>query len=127
MQTMLTPDPIEPTSRAYFSQPITTATATTSPLPTTKAPTIGRIVNYVLPTGRNAGQVRPAIIVRVWSPTMVQLQVFTDSFNDYTQEHIGSTGMLWATSVPYSETEAPNTWHWATEATQFPIVEAATL
>lgn len=47
---------------------------------------VGRIVNYVLPDGRSAGQVRPAIVVRVWNDVSsdliaqgyCNLQVFTD-------------------------------------------------
>ena len=53
-------------------------------------PSIGRIVHYRLESGRNAGEYRPAIIVRVWTDpdgkvnprSLVQLQVFTDGSND---------------------------------------------
>jgi hypothetical protein len=75
-------------------------------------PTEGRIVNYVLPTGRNAGQVRPAIIVRVWpdNDESIQLQVFTDCTNDGTEY---SPGVVWKTSVHHDqEGKAPGTWHW---------------
>jgi hypothetical protein len=77
---------------------------------------VGDIVNYVLPTGRSKGEVRPAIIVRKWgeSPeSAVQLQVFTDSINDYEhlQQH-GNNGLMWATSVAHNESEkSPGTWH----------------
>lgn len=46
-------------------------------------PAVGATVYYRLPEGgRNAGDLRPAIVVRVWSDTCVNLQVFTDSDND---------------------------------------------
>ncbi|MBW4478607.1 MAG: hypothetical protein KME54_17545 [Tolypothrix brevis GSE-NOS-MK-07-07A] len=79
--------------------------------------TEGRIVHYVLPDGRNAGEVRPAIVVRVWrdvAPELIakgycNLQVFTDSTNDYED----GTRVLWATSKIYSDTNEPGTWHWS--------------
>ncbi|MBN3993884.1 MAG: hypothetical protein HWQ36_26220 [Nostoc sp. NMS2] len=78
--------------------------------------TEGRIVHYVLPDGRSAGQVRPAIVVRVWrdvSPDLIaqgysNLQVFTDGDNDYP----GAGMTIWATSKVYSENHEPGTWHW---------------
>lgn len=85
-----------------------------------QVPSVGKIVHYVLPHGRSQGQHRPAIIVRIWdkNPTidsLVQLQVFTDSTNDYTKGDTGgSTGLLWATSVHHADTSEnkPATWHW---------------
>lgn len=71
---------------------------------------IGSIVNYVLPDGRSAGEIRPAIVVRKWSDTCVNLQVFTDGDNDYP----GTNGTLWKTSVTYSEDKLPYTWHFWT-------------
>ena len=72
-------------------------------------PSIGRIVHYVLPDGTYPGEHRPAIIVRTWSPTTVQLQVFVDGTNDYDDY----AGTIWATSVSQDEeTKAPRTWHW---------------
>ncbi len=86
------------------------------PVGTKPTPAIGRIVHYVLTGGYSEGQHRPAIIVRYWeseSPLQrVQLQVFTDASNDYMIGIPGSTGMFWATSIPYSETAEPGTWHW---------------
>lgn len=79
-----------------------------------KTPVIGDMVNYVLPTGRNKGAIRPAIIVRTWgsSPqSAVQLQVFTDGTNDFDTGTPGSNGLLWATSVPYNEDMQPGTYH----------------
>src|SRR5579859_1308502 len=86
----------------------TASTVTTSP----HTPTIGDHVLYVLPNGGNKGQDRPAIIVRVWNITGVNLQVFTDGHND---GEYYKTGMIWETSVPYSEEARPGTWHWPTQ------------
>lgn len=80
--------------------------------------TEGRIVHYVLPHGRGAGQHRPAIVVKDWksheyagAPGSVNLHVFTDHTNDF-QVGEGSDGHLWATSIRYSEEKEPGTWHW---------------
>ena len=79
----------------------------------------GRIVHYVLPDGRCEGEHRPAIIVKVWEAHRVQgtvnLQVFTDSQNDYLAGP-ATHGIMWATSVPYSEEPKPRTWHWIEKA-----------
>lgn len=80
---------------------------------------VGRIVNYVLPahmSARNAGEIRPAIVVKVWNEgaeveeggNAVQLQVFIDGGNDAT----GGENARWATSVCYSEEKNSGTWHW---------------
>lgn len=80
--------------------------------------TEGRIVHYVLASGRNQGQHRPAIVVRDWKQPngLVQLQVFTDETNDYAPGVPGSNGIFWATSVIYSEGKEPGTWHWIEKA-----------
>lgn len=78
-----------------------------------QTPTIGRIVHYVLNEGRNAGEERPAIIVRTWGDTpesCVQLQVFTDSgtagkLNDFLPP------VMWKTSVVQDDGKAPGTFH----------------
>lgn len=77
---------------------------------------IGETVGYVLPDGASPGDVRPAIIVRVWEEdkpdAMVNLQVFTDGLNDYVASHTGGSGILWATSVHNDEEgKAPGTYH----------------
>jgi len=81
--------------------------------------TEGRIVHYVLNEGRDQGQHRPAIIVRVWDKQHVngcsQLQVFTDSdaeskWNDQLPP------VMWKTSILYSEGREPGTWHWIERA-----------
>lgn len=73
-------------------------------------PTVGRIVHYTLPAGRGEGQVRPAIVVRIWGGDhpSIQLQVFTDSDND------GLPPIVWKTSVTESNTGESELgrWHW---------------
>ena len=80
--------------------------------------TEGRIVHYVLESGRSQGEHRPAIVVKVWPqyaeshPGMVQLQVFTDQTNDGFD-----TGTIWRTSIhPDFEDKKPGTWHWIERA-----------
>ena len=81
--------------------------------PTPQRPSPGRIVHYVLSNGRSTGEHRPGMIVRVWSDTYVQLQVFTDSANDFRSDQQGYDGLFWATSVAHDEDEKkPGTWHW---------------
>jgi hypothetical protein len=76
--------------------------------------TEGRMVHYVLPDGPNAGEHRPAVIVRIWDhgSGYVNLQVLVDGTNDYPQYN----GLLWATSIEYSEEPRPRTWHWIEKA-----------
>lgn len=85
--------------------------------------TAGRIVHFVLPNGEH----RPAIIVRVWDPKTteypegtVNLQVFLDGQNDsevvtMSQED-ADVGLVWRTSIHYSEKPIPGTWHWIEHA-----------
>ncbi len=88
---------------------------------------VGRIVHYVLESGRCKGEHRPAIVVRNWKTEngMVQLQVFTDGMNDGFRESIAgmqsngeavalnfSANTQWRTSVHYSDNKEPGTWHW---------------
>lgn len=89
--------------------------------------TEGRIVHFVMPNGEH----RPAIIVRVWASGpcggYVNMQVFTDGANDTYSIPPGSnestslneaikTGIIWRTSICYSEEKTPNTWHWIEKA-----------
>lgn len=77
--------------------------------------TVGQIVNYVLHDGRNKGKIRPAIIVRVWGDTCVNLQVFVDGDNDFPH----STSPVWITSSVYSGNKEPRTWHhWVSDYEQ---------
>ena len=82
----------------------------------------GRIVHYVFPEGaRNAGEVRAAMLVRVWQPKldgpypgMSNLVVFLDGPNDRSNPNgtwAGET-VLWVGSAHYDESGAPGTWHW---------------
>lgn len=47
------------------------------------------------------GQVFPAMVIRVWSPTMVSLKVELDG-----------TDQLWATSIEQADTSTPGRYHW---------------
>ena len=77
-------------------------------------PTIGRVVHFVQkrPAGYGEGLVHvPAIIVAVWGPETVNLQVFTDRGNSESYDDPPNT--KWVTSVGYDETGSqPRTWHW---------------
>lgn len=79
-----------------------------------RPPHIGAQVNYVLSGGRSKGQIRPAFVVRNWEAPdgRVNLQVMTDAGNDYAANEVGYMGFLWATSVHYSASKEPHTWHW---------------
>ncbi len=86
-----------------------------------KGLTEGRIVHYVLESGRSKGEHRPAIVVRDWKQEngLVQLQVFTDGINDGFVEGVApqtgfsvSANSIWRTSVHYSEEKELGTWHW---------------
>lgn len=96
--------------------------------------TEGRMVHYVMPDGKH----RPATVVQVWRVTQEgnirippengcsNLQVFTDGPNDVPwtdeekkkfansslDENEVKHGLVWATSVLYSEEPKPHTWHW---------------
>lgn len=76
---------------------------------------VGRIVLYTLREGRSSGEVRPAIVVRVWGSDhpSVQLQVFTDSDKNG-QYNDGLPPVMWATSVEESTSGEPEMgrWHW---------------
>lgn len=101
--------------------------------------TEGRMVHFVMPDGTH----RPAVVVQVWRVTKEDgsnvpptngcsnLQVFTDGPNDipYTAEEkkayegFGEAqfeamrrGVMWFTSVLYSEEPKPYTWHWIERA-----------
>ena len=86
----------------------------------------GALVHYVMTNGDH----RPAIVVRVWRNLsgaheglpvlegLVNLQVFTDGGNDQNPAYSSglnervSSGLLWATSVRYSDQHEAGTWHW---------------
>lgn len=80
-------------------------------------PSIGRIVHFVQSKPYSQGLVHlPAVIVAVWGPECVNLQVFTDMGNSEYQHPEGTTapsGVKWITSVSQDETASkPRTWHW---------------
>jgi hypothetical protein len=90
--------------------------------------TEGRIVHYVLNEGRDKGDHRPAIVVRVWrafEADMVtksppengcsNLQVFTDS-DEQGRYNDELPPVMWRTSVLYDPNGAPGTWHWIEKA-----------
>ena len=77
-----------------------------------KVPSLGRIVHYVLESGPGAGDHRPAIIVRVWSETTVNLQVITDSGPD-ANSNDQKPQVMWKTSISQDEeNKMGHTWHW---------------
>ena len=54
--------------------------------------------------GVAAGDVYPAMVVRVFMPSSVNLKVMLDGSDTY-----------WATSVAFSTEKQPRTWHWMFE------------
>jgi hypothetical protein len=83
--------------------------------------TEGRIVHFVMPSGEH----RPAIVVRVWndadmSKGYINLVVFVDGSNDVRRvlaEPLAEpVTTVWETSIYYSETKEPRTWHWIEKA-----------
>lgn len=81
----------------------------TGPIPNLK---VGSIVGYVLDGSVAHGEVRPAIVVKIWDEYhgTSQLQVFRDSdgesgYND------GGPSVEWKTSITYSHEKTPGTWH----------------
>lgn len=83
---------------------------------------IGRIVHFRMPSG----QWRPAIVVHVWGSDAVNLQVFTDMWNDSAE----TPNVQWETSVPHynsldSAAVAPYAvWRWPDEAASESAVPA---
>lgn len=79
-------------------------------------PTIGRIVHYVLASGPNVLEHRPAIVVGVDPSGPVNLHVFLDGFRDVGRSATGQYTphfTQWVASVRQDEVDhGPNTWHW---------------
>lgn len=72
-------------------------------------PSVGRIVHYVLSESESSPELKnnnatvlPAVIVRVWSETCVNLKVSVD----------GHQVDVWKTSVLFSEEPKPGFWSW---------------
>jgi hypothetical protein len=51
-----------------------------------------------------AGDICPAMVVKVWPGDSINLKVMLDGSDTY-----------WATSVTFSDTKQPRTWHWMFE------------
>jgi hypothetical protein len=77
-------------------------------------PTVGRIVLFQLMNEKGEQVLRPAIIVHVWSPILVNLQVFTDGYNDG-PAHPPHQSNKWVTSAHFDEVASPGTWAWPTK------------
>lgn len=79
-------------------------------------PSIGRVVHFVLDTGPNRGQHRPAQIVRAWGErpdSVVNIQVLTDSNPADPTQNDCLPCPMWRTSVRKDDSgEVPGTWHW---------------
>jgi len=77
--------------------------STTQPAPIKE----GDLVNYSLDLDSPyAGQVRGAIVVKVWNATCLNLRVFADGTNDY-PPNVSD----WKTSIVEGAPGAPRTWH----------------
>ena len=75
---------------------------------------VGSMVNYVLGSDmKNAGEIRPAIVVKIWDfdNGCSQLQVFMDGdgsiYND------GQPNVIWKTSIVFDENKEMGTWHFS--------------
>jgi hypothetical protein len=78
-----------PTTTTAHEAPMTTASTAAAPAPASPnhpLPAVGRVVLYVMgayPGEEKAkGEIRPAMIVRTWGGTTVQLAVLRDGTND---------------------------------------------
>lgn len=76
-------------------------------------PSIGRIVHYVLETGRGAGQHRPALVVNVLPDDRVNLVVFIDGRNDLVTADQEEVLLLHKFTVSHDRADkAEGTYHW---------------
>lgn len=70
--------------------------------------TIGRTVLYILPLGHPCqGEIRPAIVVKVWSDLCANLHVILDVANGETLEACHQSSVMHST-----EPGALRSWHW---------------
>lgn len=113
------PKVVTPEEETVKTPAVDVSTAS-APVASGQIPSPSRIVHYVLPDGQHPGEHRPAIIVKVWGDengnpqpdSMVNLQVFTDSVNDFITAHPGGSGIMWRTSVHRDEDEKkPGSYH----------------
>jgi len=72
----------------------------------TKTPTVGRIVHV-----HHADRCQPAMVVRVWGETTLNLVVFRDGSNDAGDGGTGLELTRWLTSATLAD-EPGNHWHW---------------
>ncbi len=80
----------------------------------TQPPTLGRVIHYVLPDGRRAGEVRAAMVTNVFPSAadgMCNGTVFLDQLND-----ADSKGFFGSAKFDDSATPAQGTWHWPPRA-----------
>ena len=78
---------------------------------------VGDPVLFALADGPHRGELRPATVVRVFSPLCVNLQVLTDGPNDGDPYQ---NGIYWATSILYEHPEnladgQDNYWCWPSD------------
>lgn len=109
---MLTNPSTGGTTQTEEFRPLEGAPATQERVQPAQVPSIGRLVHYVLgEESRNAGEHRPAVVVRVWDQSgperRLNLQIFTDEQNDG-----WAAGTRWATSVKFDPAGSLGTWHW---------------
>ena len=82
-------------------------------------PQIGDTVLMVLNDHDRKGEIRPAIVVRVFNGTdggggvpLINVQQFTDGNNDITDHPVAPT-TIWRTSLHHDQAgKQPGTWHW---------------
>ncbi len=75
---------------------------------------LGRIVHVVFSGGYNHDRpiTRPAIVVRVWTPEMINVQVFADSGPEQASNDC-CPPVFWQTSISYDPAgDKVGTWHW---------------
>ncbi len=79
--------------------------------------TEGRIVHFVIPNGEHRAAIVVLVCPKAWGypAGTSQLQVFMDGTNDRAPGYDGG-GIMWATSVFFSEKPTPGSWHWIERA-----------
>jgi hypothetical protein len=71
-------------------------------------PTVGRIIHF---KASAEAPCQAAIVVKVWSPEVVNLQVFRDGTNDSRHDGHGADPTFWATSAQFKPSDQQG-WHW---------------
>ena len=85
-----------------------------TPLP---AAEVGRHVLYTIPAGPRAGETRPAVITKAWSPTCANLHVWHDAEDVKTSQQLPEFFTITPTSVDLHQPAdgvrpMPGTWRW---------------